>query len=310
MTERHQGAEQAALAAYWMDRQPRAFLPIRGSGGEPVGYVALLALHAATEADRAADPGVRAMWEYALRHGPPRPGEEVHAARFFMDRDAYQRPSPAQNVVSARHSQHTLGTPGLAWDFIGAYEDADYWEPLFAYIDYHRAHEAEYEVGGRRYGVFAHDWRRLDQAAWLELMGDRELGAAVTPPTGAAPDLVLSQPEFAEAVRAALRDLHRPDRLSGNPLLCSRVVRERGEAGPGTLQSLVREAAGALGADARDVRLLHAVDRTYLRPAQTQERAAEVLGLPFSTYRRHLARGVERVVDWLWQRELHGGGSP
>jgi hypothetical protein len=46
--------------------------------------------------------------------------------------------------------------------------------------------------------------------------------------------------------------------------------------------------------------------RTYLRPAATQEAAADALGLPFSTYRGHLARGIERVIDWLWQRELYG----
>ena len=34
-----------------------------------------------------------------------------------------------------------------------------------------------------------------------------------------------------------------------------------------------------------------------------------MLGLPFSTYRRHLTRGVERVVDWLWQRELYRKSS-
>ncbi len=51
---------------------------------------------------------------------------------------------------------------------------------------------------------------------------------------------------------------------------------------------------------------MRALDRTYLRPAPTQEAAADLLGLPFSTYRGHLTRGVERVVDWLWQRELYG----
>jgi hypothetical protein len=50
------------------------------------------------------------------------------------------------------------------------------------------------------------------------------------------------------------------------------------------------------------------IDRTFLRPAPTQERAAELLGLPFSTYRRHRNRGVERIVAWLWQRELYGPG--
>ena len=61
-----------------------------------------------------------------------------------------------------------------------------------------------------------------------------------------------------------------------------------------------------LGEHPRDKKLLRALDRTYLRPAATQERAAEVLGLPFSTYRRHLSHGVERVVAWLWERELYG----
>jgi hypothetical protein len=53
---------------------------------------------------------------------------------------------------------------------------------------------------------------------------------------------------------------------------------------------------------------------TYFQPAATQESAAERLGLPFSTYRYHLARGIERMVEWLWTLELRGttrsGGSP
>ena len=48
------------------------------------------------------------------------------------------------------------------------------------------------------------------------------------------------------------------------------------------------------------------MERTYLRPAPTQEAAAELLGLPFSTYRRHLSQGVGRIVAWLWDRELYG----
>lgn len=75
------------------------------------------------------------------------------------------------------------------------------------------------------------------------------------------------------------------------------------------LVQLLREAAEVLRADPRGEKLYRALDRTYLRPAETQERAAEVLGLPFSTYRRHLTRGVERVVTWLWERELYGAGN-
>jgi hypothetical protein len=69
---------------------------------------------------------------------------------------------------------------------------------------------------------------------------------------------------------------------------------------------LVEDAVAALRVDPRDAKLVRALERTYLRPAPTQEAAAELLGLPFSTYRGHLGRGVERVIDWLWQRELYG----
>ena len=44
--------------------------------------------------------------------------------------------------------------------------------------------------------------------------------------------------------------------------------------------------------------------RTYLSPAPTQEAAAEVLGLPFSTYRRHLAKAVDELTERLWAREI------
>ena len=71
----------------------------------------------------------------------------------------------------------------------------------------------------------------------------------------------------------------------------------------------MHEAVDALRADPRGEKLVRALDRTYLRPAPTQEAAAELLGLPFSTYRGHLTRGLERVVDWLWQRELYGAGA-
>jgi hypothetical protein len=43
--------------------------------------------------------------------------------------------------------------------------------------------------------------------------------------------------------------------------------------------------------------------RTYIQPAPTQEIAAELLDLPFSTYRRHLQAGIARVAALLWSRD-------
>jgi hypothetical protein len=308
MTERFEGSESAAIAERWLDRQPRAFIVFRaGDEPEPIGFCLRLDLGAASDADRAADPGALAMWTYANAHAPPRPGEEVFASRMLVDRDAYQGPSRSLNAVTARSVVEWMGNPRLSWDFIGAWADPDAVAPLMRHIDFHRAEEADYEVGGRRYGVFAHDWRRKDIDAWLEELGGREIDAA-PPPEAPVPPLVLSRSAFTAAVREALRALHRPVELRASPLVRSRMVRDRdSQAAPEeALEALLREAAAAIAADPRDERLHRVLDRTYLRPAPTQERAAELLGLPSSTYRRHLSRAVERVADHLWELELYG----
>jgi hypothetical protein len=122
---------------------------------------------------------------------------------------------------------------------------------------------------------------------------------------------VLSQPDFEDAVRQALRDFVRPAALANSPLLRSRVVADHAGAlsGAATLQGLLREAAESLRTNPRDEKLFRAIQRTYLEPAATQEVAAELLGLPFSTYRYHLVSGIARVTEYLWRRELHGPES-
>jgi hypothetical protein len=306
MVERHEGPESAAIAAHWLARQPDAFVAFRGRGADPVGFLAQISLSAAGEADRTADPAARAIWQHAQRHGAPRPGDEVLVGRFAMDRERYQAPSRSFNVLTTRSTQEWVSRPRLAWYYL-VFADPDAVAPLMSYIYFHRAPGADFEVGGRRYGVFAHDWRRDGAAAWLERMNTRELAVegaeAQAPPP---PTVALSQPEFASAVRRALRDLHRPDALAANPLARTRAVGDRGGSAADAVCGLGEDAVAALRADPRDAKLARALERTYLRPAPTQEAAAELLGLPFSTYRGHLGRGVERVVDWLWQRELYG----
>ena len=72
------------------------------------------------------------------------------------------------------------------------------------------------------------------------------------------------------------------------------------------LQALIRDAADSLRSNPRDEKLYRALLETYLKPAPSQERAAERLRLPFSTYRYHLGKGLARVTEWLWAKELHG----
>jgi hypothetical protein len=71
---------------------------------------------------------------------------------------------------------------------------------------------------------------------------------------------------------------------------------------PAELADLIAQAAHTLTAHPRDQKLFRALDRTYLRPAPTQEKAAELLALPSSTYRRHLSQAITRLTDSLWSR--------
>ena len=216
-------------------------MPFRGRGAAPVGFMAQIALHRATEDDLARDPGARAIWLDARAHGAGGPGEEVLAGRWFMDGDAYQRPSPSFNVVTMRTLQEWVGRPALAW-YALAWHDAEAGAPMMRYIDFRRAAAADFTVGGRRYAVFTRDWRRGGAGRWLEVMAERELGAEAPAPAAASP-LALSQPDFAAAVRRALRDLHRPAALAANPLLRTGLL-EGGDAG--ALAAIVREAVREL----------------------------------------------------------------
>lgn len=308
-----EGDESAAIAESWWDRQPEAFHVLRDVGGDVLGFMALVTLTGLDRAELAFDPIATAALAYADREAPVRSGEVVTQTRFVIDSERYQAPSSTLNAVPILTLQRYLQTPQLAWDFLVLFEP-DAMNDYFAIADLPRASNADVTIGGRVYGQFAHDFRRVPVTNWLEGVTDRALAQDPSPPARAPAELVvLSHDVFTDAVRRALRDLHRPDRLAANPLARSRVVRDRseGDANPASaLAATVREAVDLLTVDPRDEKRYRAVERTYLHPAPSQERAAERLGLPFSTYRRHLTEAVDAVVDHLWQRELHGPAGP
>jgi TolB-like protein/Flp pilus assembly protein TadD len=69
------------------------------------------------------------------------------------------------------------------------------------------------------------------------------------------------------------------------------------------VQQMLTETARAIFTSTRDQSLYRVLELTYFNPAPKQEAAAERLGLPFSTYRRYLTSGVERITEWLWRQE-------
>ena len=70
------------------------------------------------------------------------------------------------------------------------------------------------------------------------------------------------------------------------------------------LRTLIRAAADSLQDSPREAKFYRPLYYTYLQPAPTQEQAAELLDLPFSSFRRHLKSGVTRVTEILWAQEI------
>src|SRR5215211_7521705 len=302
MVEEYEGPESARLAAHWFERQPEGVVIYRDTERRPAGFLTKVALHETTARDREVDPAVVTAWRHLEGYAPLRPGERATLFRFWMARETYQAVSAMQSLIFGNVVQHYLSTPGLAFTFFPT-SDPEFWAPAFAYTDLKRLPEADFEVGGRRYGMYGYDWRVTPPMAWMDLLAERETAAeplAVSPPA-ITPLVVLGEADFAKAVRDALRNFHRPEELRTNPLFRSRMVVERAgtDAGIGALRDLLQEAAESLQSSPREAKGYRALHRTYLDPAPSQERAAELLSLPFSTYRRHLKGGITRVVEIL-----------
>jgi hypothetical protein len=319
LVEAHEGVESAALARLWLDRRPECWQVVRGPDAAPAGAMLLLPLHELTAADADDDPAVAAAFAELARRPPLRDGERATHLRFWLAADTYQAPGPVQSVIAGRLALHYLTTGGLALTLM-PFADPAFWDVFCAYTDFHPMPAADFTVGGRAYGVYGHDWRAVPLDAWVGLLAGRETAGLPDGPAAPSrvPDdvalLVMSRDEFAASVRDALRDLQRPDRLARSPLLRSRLV--TGTAGGGladgdvparvaALRAAIAAAARAMESSPRDAKGFRAVNRTYLHPAGTHEKAAEVLGLPSSTFRRHLAAGLDRLVEILWDRELH-----
>ena len=293
LLERFECPESAQLAAAWLAELPDDLSVIRADDGI-VGFVYQI-FHPTGSTLEDRDPAVRAVLDHIHREGPLRPGERVHIARFLSGQREHQR-DPYAVLAGPVSSLIAWVTRPLAWSFVVVVDPA-YWGPVFDYLGFARL--VEVDIGGLEHVGYGVDWRRLPVQTWLDLMHEREHSGG----TGSPPAELLRPPppdrgRFGAAVRAALADLHRPDRLATNPLAASSL------SDGGSLRATIEAAITALASEPKGGTLSAVLSRTYVRAAPTQEAAAEVLGLPFSTYRRHLAKAIDQVTDLLWAVEI------
>ena len=292
MVQRHEGATSSELAAYWLARQPQGMTVIRQAAGTIAGFLLMVSLEKTTDDDRQHDPAVAVAVAFLHQHAPLKPGETATLFRFWLAAESYQSVSPVQSRIFLNMVQHYLTTPGLVYTFLPCAAPT-FWAEVFAYADLQRLPEADFVVDGWQYGVYGHNWRAMPGMVWLARVGGgwEEVGekTAVSP---------LNEDEFAAAVRDLLRDLNDSPALQTNPLrlyMVGDTVAEQVAA----LRQLAVQTAQTLQQDPRQAKGYRALYHTYIQPAPTQEKAAELLDLPFSTYRRHLRNGIEQFTKLL-----------
>jgi hypothetical protein len=296
LTSDYDGAESARIAAFWLDRQPDAFhLLRRAETGEVVAFSVWLRLHGPEPVQIAADPLVAAVWRHCDAHGPVRPGEHVAVSGFIVA-EAYGVVSPIVDLMFTRVVAEWLRAERIAWSFL-VRRHVELWDTHSKSIEHEPIRE-RVTIDGRELLLYAHDWRTAPLQVWLSRQ-DTEVLSGRRPAAGAEPCYtVLSRPQFDAAVRAALRDVGHAAALDANPLCGTRLADEGAE-----LRLLLTEAVQTLEDDPRASKQYRAIHTTFFLRVPTQEAAAERLSLPFSTYRRHLTSGIERICESLWNRQ-------
>ncbi|MGW4233371.1 hypothetical protein ACWEF9_29590 [Streptomyces sp. NPDC004980] len=302
------GRRSAEVAAHWAAEHRYSVRVCRSAvdGSILAGWVC--AVFEEPDQDTvSADPVVAAAWQHARSTTPVRQGERVALVRFLLQPQAPDGPSAVMDLFLHRTVYEFVLANRLSWSYMAMAENA-FWNPMMDYIDLHLLPEPV-KSEGHRMSLYAHDWRLIPPRIWLDFSGTLELGGLEAGRTAHRTGgcVVLGREEFETAVRDALRSWHRPDQLDTNVLMRSRMVFEHPDHdASASLRALITAALDALGGAARDQLLKEVLVTTFLRGALTQEAAAEQLHVSFSTYRRHLAAGLERVGEWLWGVEIHG----
>lgn len=310
----HEGAQSLEVFRYWQ-QQPCAQIWVwRDSQKHPVAFLLKININEWVFDASCPDSATIQLIENQQRNLYLRSGEQWAAFRMWMTKDSHQVLSNLQSSVFLYIVQYYF-TPGLAVSTL-LVSNPDFWLPPFSYADLYAIPELNFQMNDATYGWYMHDWRKRPVAAWLELLGKREIDANASLETPfEAPQIqviVLSEDEFGQSVAEALRSFHNRDELNTNPLSRSRlVIRHCGEDASAAdriaqLKQSIESAMTYMEESPVDGKYHRVLYRTFINPVGSQEKTADFLNMSFSTYRRYLKSGLERMTEILWREEIEG----
>jgi energy-coupling factor transporter ATP-binding protein EcfA2 len=310
MVERQEGAESLAVFNFWCQHPAAQIWVWRDGTRAPNAFVLKINGHEVGASQEVSDPVMQEAIRYQRENMQLRPGEQVAMFRMWMAKDTHQGVSPLQSSMFLTIVQYYF-TPGLAVSLL-AVVHPEFWKPAFQYADLTHVPSLDFSSGGTPFGWYQHDWRVRPPFAWLDLLGKRETGGPqnAESETPSVQVLVLNEETFLESAAEALRQFHNNNLLVQNSLLrCKLVVQESGDTAPeSTRIAVLKEKISAClkeieesPVDGKYFRVLY---RTYINPVGSQEKAADFLNMSFSTYRRYLQAGTQRIGEMLWAKEL------
>ncbi len=182
MVAQHEGTDSAELAKHWFQKYPQNVTVWRDIEANPLGFLLSLPLHELNDEDSKFDPAVKSTRWFLKKHVPLHENEAAILFRFWMAGDTYQGISPIQSLIFIQVAKQYLTTPNLAFTFFPCAEP-DFWAAILSYAELTRYPEADFEIGGRHYGIYGHDWRVMTPAVWIAKLAEKEVGGTgqVTP---------------------------------------------------------------------------------------------------------------------------------
>jgi hypothetical protein len=313
MVEQHEGEKEAGNFNFWV-HHPASFVWVyRNNIEKPSGFLLRININEIPAEENTNDLMVENIRDYAGQNLGLRKGEIFTLFRFWMSEETYQRVGRLQSSIFLTTVQYYF-TPGLAVHMISC-ANPGFWKQILSYSDLHYVKELDFADEKNTFGFYMHDWRKVPPAAWLDILGQREIGEE-TESNFDQPRLqliVLSEDEFSNSVHEALKNYQSEKKLAANPLIRSKLVLNHAGGTEdisilvATLRDCIAGACDSLKESPKEEKLFRVLFRTFINPVGSQESTADFLNFSFSTYRRYLRKAVNLVIEHLWAMEIENG---
>lgn len=300
------GPTHTQLASQWKNTPGAQWWVVKNAQGRIMSAMLCLELNRMPAESLEGDPMIAAMQQWLSAQPARRPFDRVIFSRLAVARGGLNNNEVYINAIQTRTFAMWMSEPNLA-AFGMCNTNPEHWQPMMSFIDFARIDAGNITMDDQTHGVFAHDWRVCPIPVWLKRMsGNTITTSAPLSPPGDQSLCVLAEEPFKDAVSDALKQWHDPQTLKSNPLTKSAIVKvaqAQQEEPDAALRRIIEQTSFELATHPKHGRFFKTVTLTYLRPAGSQELAAERLGLPFGTYRYQLRTAIDKLADALWRQE-------